>query len=62
MELILIFNKTKTRSQKEIKNKFKINEGDFVITNIGAMTKNKGVDLLVVAYGILKKFKNLKLY
>ena len=57
-----IFNTTKTRSQKEIKNRFKINEGDFVITNIGAMTKNKGVDLLVVAYGILKKkFKNLKL-
>lgn len=57
-----IFNITKTRSQNEIKNRFKINEGDFVITNIGAMTKNKGVDLLVVAYGILKKkFKNLKL-
>ena len=57
-----IFNTTKTRSQKEIKNRFKINEGDFVLTNIGAMTKNKGIELLVAAYGILKKkFKNLKL-
>ena len=57
-----IFNTSKINSQKEIKNKFKINEDDFVLTNIGAMTKNKGVELLVAAYGILKrKFKNLKL-
>ena len=57
-----IFNTTKTRSQKEIKNRFKINEDNFVLTNIGAMTKNKGVELLVAAYGILKKkYKNLKL-
>jgi len=33
-----------------------------VLTNIGAMTQNKGIELLIAAYGILKKkFKNLKL-
>ena len=57
-----IFNLNRINSEKEIKNRYKINEDNFVLSNIGAMTKNKGVELLVVAYGILKKkFKNLKL-
>ena len=57
-----IFNLNRIKSEKEIKNRYRINEDNFVLSNIGAMTKNKGVELLVVAYGILKKkFKNLKL-
>ena len=57
-----IFNYNIINKDKEIRNRFKINEDNFVLSNIGAMTKNKGVELLVVAYGILKKkFKNLKL-
>ena len=54
-----IFNLNRINSEKEIKNRYKINEDNFVLSNIGAMTKNKGVELLVVAYGILKK--NLKI-
>ena len=57
-----IFNLNKINNEKEIRNRYKINEDNFVLSNIGAMTKNKGVELLVLAYGILKKkFKNLKL-
>ena len=48
--------------KKIIRNKYKINDDDFVLSNIGAMTKNKGVEILIAAYGILKKKnKNLKL-
>ena len=50
-----IFNLNRINSEKEIKNRYRINEDNFVLSNIGAMTKNKGVDLLVAAYGILKK-------
>ena len=48
--------------KKIIRNKYKINSDDFVLTNIGAMTQNKGVEDLIAAYGVLKKKnKNLKL-
>ncbi len=48
--------------KKIIRDKYKINSEDFVLTNIGAMTQNKGVEDLIAAYGILKKKnKNLKL-
>ena len=48
--------------KKKIRNKYKIKSDDFVLTNISAMTVNKGVEVLIAAYGILKKkHKNLKL-
>ena len=48
--------------KKNIRDKYKIKSDDFVLTNIGAMTQNKGVEDLIAAYGILKKKnKNLKL-
>ena len=44
------------------KKKYKIKDDEFILSNIGAMTQNKGVEILIVAYGILKKKnKNLKL-
>ena len=46
----------------ELRTKYGIKDDEFVLTNIGAMTENKGVELLIAAYGILKKkFKHLKL-
>ena len=48
--------------KKIIRDKYKINSEDFILTNIGAMTQNKGVEDLIAAYGVLKKKnKNLKL-
>ena len=48
--------------KKLLREKYKLKEEDFVLTNIGAMTQNKGVEALVAAYGILKKkHKRLKL-
>ena len=38
--------------KKIIRDKYKINSEDFVLTNIGAMTQNKGVEDLIAAYGI----------
>ena len=39
-----------------------INENDFIISNVGGMTNNKGIDYLLVAFSILKqKYKNIKL-
>ena len=57
-----IFNSSFEEDKINLKKKFNFNESDFVLTNIGAMTQNKGIELLIAAYGILKKkFKNLKL-
>ena len=48
--------------KNEIKKKFGIKTEDFVISNIGAMSENKGIDYLLVAYFVLKeKYKNIKL-
>ena len=56
------FDIISNEEKKIIREKYKINDEDFVLTNIGAMTKNKGVEVLIAAYGILKKkIKNLKL-
>ena len=57
-----IFNKDLKEDKINLKKKFNLNDSDFVLSNIGAMTQNKGIELLIAAYGILKKkFKNLKL-
>ena len=56
------FDLISKEEKKIIREKYKINDNDFVLSNIGAMTKNKGVEILIAAYGILKKKnKNLKL-
>ena len=48
--------------KKIARERYKIKADDFVLTNIGAMTQNKGIEALVAAYGLLKKTKkNLKL-
>ncbi len=56
------FNLISDDKKKKVRDKYKINSEDFILTNIGAMTQNKGVEDLIAAYGILKKKnKNLKL-
>ena len=56
------FNITSIEHKKKIRQNLQINEEDIVLSNIGAMTQNKGVEVLIAAYGILKKKnKNLKL-
>tara|TARA_A100001234_G_C12608188_1_gene378147 strand:- start:108 stop:1271 length:1164 start_codon:yes stop_codon:yes gene_type:complete len=58
----LNFDIVEDEEEKSLKEKLNINAENFVLTNIGAMTQNKGIDLLVAAYGLLKKkFKHLKL-
>ena len=48
--------------KKKVRNEYKIKSDDFVLTNISAMTVNKGVEVLIAAYGLLKKkHENLKL-
>ena len=46
----------------QIRKEYGIENDAFILTNIGAMTENKGVEKLIAAYGILKKrIDNLKL-
>lgn len=48
--------------RERFRNNFKINKDDFAILSLGAMTRNKGVDKLLISYFLLKKkYKNLKL-
>jgi len=57
-----IFFPLNKEKRKSIRNKFNIKEKDFILLSIGAMTKNKGIDLLIIAFAILrKKYENLKL-
>ena len=39
----------------KIRKEYGIEKDAFILTNIGAMTENKGVEILIAAYGILKK-------
>ena len=56
------FNFISEDEKKKTRERYKIKTDDFVLTNVGAMTQNKGLESLVAAYGILKKkYKNLKL-
>lgn len=56
------FDIVSEEEKKSFKKKLNLNNEDFIISNIGSMTKNKGIEVLITAYGILKKrFKNLKL-
>ena len=56
------FHVISEKEKIEIRKEYEIENDAFVLTNIGAMTENKGVEILIAAYGILKKkIDNLKL-
>lgn len=57
------FKNTKTLDEKEfIKDKFKIDKKDFVITFVGRIVKDKGINELIEAFiNLSKKYNNLKL-
>ena len=56
------FNLLSKEEIQNVKKKYEIKNESIVLTNIGAMSENKGIEVLVSAYGILKKkHKNLKL-
>ena len=57
-----IFRKISENELNNLKLKLNIKKEDFVLTNVSAMTGNKGIHFLITAYAILKqKLKNLKL-
>ena len=57
-----VFYLSSSDKKIELRTKYGIKDDEFVLTNIGAMTENKGVEILIAAYGILKKkFNNLQL-
>ena len=48
--------------RNKIRNKFGIKKDDFILLSIGAMTENKGIKELILAFAMLrKKNKNIKL-
>ena len=56
------FNLLSKEEIENVKKKYEIKDENIVLSNIGAMSENKGIEILVSAYGILKKkHKNLKL-
>lgn len=57
------FKNTKTLDEKElIRDKFKIDKKDFVITFVGRIVKDKGINELIEAFiNLSKKYNNLKL-
>ena len=56
------FYKSDDRSRFLYRKNLGIQPDDFVLLNVGALTSNKGVELLVAAYILLKsKYKNLRL-
>ena len=56
------FNLLSKEEIQNVKKKYEIKDENIVLSNIGAMSENKGIEVLVSAYGILKKkHKNLKL-
>jgi len=58
-----LFKNTKTLDEKElIRDKFKIDKKDFVITFVGRIVKDKGINELIEAFvNLSKKYNNLKL-
>ncbi len=57
-----IFRKISENEFNDLKLKLNIKKDDFILTNVSAMTGNKGIHFLITAYAILKqKLKNLKL-
>jgi glycosyltransferase involved in cell wall biosynthesis len=56
------FNTNRDVKRKKFREALSIKESDFVLCSLGSMTQNKGIDLLLEAFAVLKeKHKNLKL-
>jgi glycosyltransferase involved in cell wall biosynthesis len=48
--------------RKQFRDALKVSDSDFILLSLGAMTRNKGIDILILAYAILKwKYPNIKL-
>lgn len=48
--------------RKQFREALKLSDDDFLLLSLGAMTQNKGIDLLMLAYSILKeKYPHLRL-
>ena len=59
---IKTFHKISDEEVDKYRSDLKINKEDFILTNVGAMSGNKGIHYLIIAFAILKqKFQNLKL-
>ena len=57
-----IFRVLDPSTRKQYRALFGASEEDFIILNVGAMTANKGIDVLLDAFFILfKKYQNIKL-
>ena len=57
-----IFKFINNEKKNKIRKKLGIKKEDFVISSVGAMTENKGIDYLLAAFAIIKnKKKNVKL-
>ena len=57
-----IFNPENKSFQKEIRNALNLSEEHFVLLSMGAMTRNKGIDILIIAFMILrKKYSHIRL-
>ncbi len=57
-----IFYPISSERKNDIRKKLKLKKEDFIISNVGGMSSNKGIDYLIVAFAVLKKkYKNLKL-
>jgi len=56
------FYKIDDNQKIQIRKKINLKESDFILSSISAMTKNKGIEHLIIAFSILKKkYSNLKL-
>ena len=56
------FNTISDEEKMIVRKEYGIKSDAFVLTNIGAMTENKGIEILIAAYGIIrKKINNLQL-
>jgi glycosyltransferase involved in cell wall biosynthesis len=57
-----IYKPISAEQRKQFRDKLKCKDDDFVLLSLGAMTQNKGIDKLVIAFSILKKsFPQLRL-
>ena len=57
-----IFTPEKKAFQKEVRDSLNLTQEHFVLLSMGAMTRNKGIDILILAFLILrKKYSHLRL-
>jgi len=57
-----IFKPADPQRRKQVRTKLGLGDNEFAVLSVGAMTQNKGVDLLIAAYAILRlKYPRLRL-